>query len=212
MKRPTSVQALNEFGRIRLSQNFFMRDFLYSEIGNFHGVPNIPDDPDLAIKNGQSLCQELLEPLNATFGRLAIRSAYRSPEVNNLGHLKQKEGQKGYNCASNESNFGSHIWDRLDSDGNAGATACVVVPWFADRFEGGADWRSLAWWIHDHLPYSALYFFPTLCAFNITWSQRPARVIKSYIKPAGTLTRPGMPDHQEAHAEWYADFPKLKTN
>jgi len=25
-----------------------MRDFLYSEIANFHGLPYIPDDPDLA--------------------------------------------------------------------------------------------------------------------------------------------------------------------
>ena len=33
----------------------------------------------------------------------------------------------------------------------AGATACVVVPRFADRYAAGADWRSLAYWIHDHL-------------------------------------------------------------
>jgi len=36
-----------------------MRDFLYSEISNLHGIPNIPDDPDLAIEVGKHLCEEL---------------------------------------------------------------------------------------------------------------------------------------------------------
>src|SRR3954466_14112974 len=59
-----------------------MRDFLYSEIGNVHGIPNLPEDPDLAIAAGRHLCGELLEPLQATFGRLAIRSPSRPPAVN----------------------------------------------------------------------------------------------------------------------------------
>jgi hypothetical protein len=56
-----------------------MRDFLHSEIADFHGIPNIPNAPDLAIAAGRELCEQLLEPLQATFGRLAIRSAYRRP-------------------------------------------------------------------------------------------------------------------------------------
>jgi len=28
-----------------------------------------------------------------------------------------------------------------------GALATVVVPWFADRYAEGADWRAMAWWI-----------------------------------------------------------------
>ena len=63
MKSPKSVAKLDELGRVRLSQNFFMRDFLYSEIANLHGIPNIPEDPDLAVEAGARLCQELLEPL-----------------------------------------------------------------------------------------------------------------------------------------------------
>lgn len=48
-----SMRALEEFGRIRLSRSFFMRDFLYSEIANFYGVPNIPDNPALAVEVGR---------------------------------------------------------------------------------------------------------------------------------------------------------------
>ncbi|HIB64185.1 MAG TPA: hypothetical protein EYO33_03440 [Phycisphaerales bacterium] len=203
MLKPKSVKSLEAVGRTRLSKSFFLRDFLYSEIASVHGLSNIPDDPDLAIKAGRHLCEELLEPLNATFGRIAIRSAYRSCDVNHFGN------EHGYNCASNEKNYAGHIWDRRDGNGLMGATACIVIPWFAERYEAGADWRSLAWWIHDHLPYSSLQFFPRLCAFNIRWRERPERRIDSFIAPKGTLTRPAMENFAEDHAGWYENFPKL---
>ncbi len=196
------MAALEEFGRARLSPSFFMRDFLYSEIANYYGMPNIPENPDLAIEVGRRLCEELLEPLNATFGRIAIRSAYRSPTVNALGN------EKGHSCASNEKNYAGHIWDHLDSDGYRGATACVVVPWFTDRYAEGADWKSLAYWIHDHLPYSRLQFFPKLAAFNITWHERPTRSIYSFIKPTGYLLR-GDDDGKQFEGH-YEGFPALR--
>lgn len=55
-----------------------MREFLYSDIASVHGLNNVPDDLDLAIAAGARLCGELLEPLQERFGRIAIRSAYRS--------------------------------------------------------------------------------------------------------------------------------------
>ena len=66
MKTISSFKALEKFGRTRLSDNFFMRDFLYSEISNFYGIPNLPDNPARAIEAGQHLCRELIEPLNAS--------------------------------------------------------------------------------------------------------------------------------------------------
>ena len=72
-----------------------------------------------------------------------------------------------------------------------GATACIVIPWFADRYAETRDWRPLAWFIHDRLPYSRLCFFPKLAAFNIQWHERPARRIDSYVNPKGCLTRAG---------------------
>lgn len=207
MKHVKTIAALEELGRVRLSKSFFMRDFLYSEIANFHGIPNIPDDPDLAIAAGTRLCEELLEPLKDVFGHVTIRSAYRSSEVNGYGNGKQLEGKKGYNCGSNEKNHAKHIWDRRDASGAMGATACIQIPWFADRYDEGEDWRALAWWIHDHLPYSEQFFFPKRAALNLTWSENPQRVIKSYIKPQGTLSKPGMADHDADHSEWHKNFP-----
>jgi hypothetical protein len=89
-----------------------------------------------------------------------------------------------------------------------GATACVVVPSFWDRFQEDGDWLRLAWWIHDHLPYSSLQFFPTYWAFNISWHERPERRIDSYANPVGCLTKPGMANHGGSHeAEWAGIVP-----
>ncbi len=205
MRRPKTMRALEQLGRARLSKSFYMRDFLHSEIADFHRVPNIPDDPDLAIAAGRMLCAELLEPLNATFGRLAIRSAYRSPTVNAYGN------RRSLSCASNEFNRAGHIWDLRDATGCMGATACVVVPWFADRYAKGRDWRALAWWIHDNLPYSRLVFFSKLAAFNINWHERPVRRITSQAAPRGLLTKPGMANHDGGHGKFYRSFPKLRV-
>lgn len=202
MRVPQSVKSLEELGRVRLSKSFFFREFLYSEIANYYGMANIPEKPDLAIEVGKHLCEELLEPLNATFGRLAVRSAYRSKSVNERGN------KEGHNCGSNENNRAGHIWDYPEADGSKGATACVVVPWFTDRYAKGADWRSLAYWIHNNLPYSDLCFFPKLCAFNISWHQKPKRYIYSYIEPVGKLLDGEPPNY--AFASQYADFPALR--
>lgn len=204
MRKPTSVSTLADFGRIRLSKSFFMRDFLFSDIAAIHGLANIPDDPDLAVAAGTKLCEELLEPLQDRFGRVAIRSAYRSCEVNGLGNELQAAGKSGYNCASNEANFAGHIWDRRDADGCMGATACVVVPAFWDFFQEEGDWQKLAWWIHDHLPYSDLAFFPKYWAFNITWREVPKRRIHSFSGPKGWLSKPGDDNHEVSHEPLWA--------
>lgn len=204
MRQPKSVRGLEDLGRVRLSRHFFLRDFLFSEIAATFGIPNVPDDPDLAIAAGRQLCETLLEPLHETFGGIAIRSAYRSPAVNEYGN------RHGYNCATNEKTYAAHIWDRRDADGCMGAMACVVVPWFLERYERDRDWRPLAWWIHDHLPYGRLQFFPKLAAFNIGWHERPLRTIHSYADPKGLLTRPGMENHSGSHAGEYAGFPQFR--
>jgi hypothetical protein len=209
MKKPSSVVALDELGRVRLSKTFFMRDFLYSEIGHLHGLSNIPDNPDLAIEAGKSICENLLEPLQDRFGRLAIRSAYRSKEVNGFGNAQQQARKSGYTCASNEKNYGHHIWDERDSDGNLGATVCLVVPSFIPLYENGVSWKELAWWIHDNLPYSSMYFFPKNAAFNLRWCEVPERRIDSYIRPDnGTLTKPGMENNNGDHSHLYPALAK----
>ncbi|QFT57190.1 hypothetical protein FIU94_00015 [Sulfitobacter sp. THAF37] len=196
--------SLETFGRVRLSKHFFMRDFLYSEISGFHGIPNVPDDPDLAISNGRAFCTALMDPLEETFGRVAVRSGYRSRTLNRYGN------ENRLNCARNDNPLECHIWDWAGG-AEAVAGASVVIPWFADQYAEGRDWRDLAWWVHDHLPYSEMWFFPKLAAFNLVWRPQPRRAISSYIAPRGALLRSGdMPGEDRAtRARRYADFPAL---
>ena len=201
--------ALEAFGRERLSTNFFMRDFLHSEISAVHGIPNIPSDPELAVKAGRGLCTQLLEPLHRTFGQVVVRSAFRSRAVNDYGNKHTP------NCASNECNRAKHIWDWRDNEGLMGATACIVIPWFIDteHYKETRDWRPLAWYIHDHLPYSEMVFFAKNAAFNLTWREhKPRCKIKSPAQPhKGLLTKPKDANHSGNHSPHYSGFPKLKS-
>lgn len=206
MRPVTTYAALDRLGRTRLSRHFFLRDFLFSEIASFHALPNLPDDPDLMIAAGRRLAGDLLDPLVETFGPLTLRSSYRSPAVNGFGNTH------GLNCARNEANHAGHIWDRRDARGRMGATACLQIPWFADQYDRGRDWRDLAWWLHDHLPYSELQFFPIRAAFNLSWHEAPARSISSYIAPRGRLLAAGAEPSEspEARRARYADFPLFR--
>ncbi|MEO0937308.1 MAG: hypothetical protein AAFY38_04065 [Pseudomonadota bacterium] len=197
--------SLETLGRVRLSKHFYMRDFLYSEIGNFHRVQNIPDNPDLAIEHGRQLCTQLLDPLEETFGRIAIRSGYRSAALNGYGNAHK------LNCARNDNPIECHIWDWGRGD-RAIAGTSLAIPWFADQYAAGRDWRDLAWWIHDHLPYSGMWFFPKLCALNLDWRPTPLRTISSYIAPRGMLLRAGeAPGERRAERQKrYADFPPFR--
>ena len=200
MRSPQTVAALETLGRVRLSPNFQMREFLYSEIAQMNGLRNVPEDPDLAIASGKRLCEDLLEPLNDRWGRIVVRSGYRARDVNTLGN------ENNWSCATNAHTAACHIWDMKDKDGCMGATATVVVPGFLAQVSEEGGWQRLAWWIHDHLPYDSLYFFPKDWAFNIRWHEHPRKRVDSYVSPRGCLTKPGMENWQGRHETWYQDL------
>lgn len=201
MRKPGSVKSLTDLGRVQLSPSFFMRDMLYSEIANYHEIQNIPDNPDLAIAAGKKLCTELLEPLQQKFGRISIRSAYRSPSVNKFGNENKLA------CSRNEITLADHIWDYRDKDGNMGATATIVVNSFIPYYEETENWEAMAWYIHDNLPYSGLEFYPKLGAFNIRWRENPEKRIYSRCPPrTGYLTNSKMDNHSGDHSHLYADM------
>lgn len=195
--------SLETLGRVRLSKYFYMREFLYSEIGNFHALQNIPEYPDLAIARGRALCETLLDPLEETFGRVAVRSGYRSACLNRFGN------ENRLNCARNDYPLECHIWDLPEVE-IAGAS--IVIPWFADHYEAGRDWRDMAYWLYDHLPFAEAWFFPKLCAFNLSWRPEAPRRIDSYISPRGTLLKAFAEPRENLgqRRARYADFPKFR--
>jgi hypothetical protein len=202
----TAIRLIEDVGRIRLSESFFLRDFLYSEIAATTGLLNTPSDLDAAVWAGRRLCQELLEPLQMLLGPIRVRSGYRSEAVNRCGNHHR------LGCASNASNFGRHIWDRADENGARGAMACVVIPALTDHYEATGDWQSFAWFLHDHLPYSEMTFFTRLAALNIGWSTAPRRTIDSFISPnKGYLHRPDLFVSKPRNDEKYDHVPLLRA-
>ncbi|MEP3525066.1 MAG: hypothetical protein ABJN24_06540 [Hyphomicrobiales bacterium] len=160
-----------------------MRQFLYSEIAMAYGIPNVPDDPALAIEAGTQLCENILEPLVEAFGPIIIRSGFRSARLNKFGN------EHGLSCAKNESNYAYHIWDHKDANGQMGASVCIVIPAFNEGRTNLATWQDLAWWIDDHIPYNCMTFFTHDNAFNIGWHEQPKRTIYSWKSTPRWLRR-----------------------
>lgn len=204
----SSVAALTDLGRVRLSEHFFMRDMLYSEVANFFGIQNIPDDPDLAIEVGTRLCAEVLEPLRRAFGHVSIRSAYRSSVLNKYCNERYVAGDTACWCTDNDQNAAQHIWDRRDAKGLTGGTATVVLPGYLGFYERTADYRPLAWWVKGNVPgYSEMFFFKHLCAFNIRWYEGPADKAIWYLEPPRRelLTKVGMDNFEGSHRHLFED-------
>lgn len=165
-------ETLEKIGRIRLSENFYFRQFLYSEISAAFGILNIPDDLDLAIEVGEQLCSKILEPILKEFGSVVIRSGYRSEELNDFGSTRR------LNCALSQSNYAYHIWDRLDRNGCRGASACIVIPELIDMNDPKRAIQLITEFIRSNLNFSTMTFFSKDLAFNIGWHEKPKQIVK----------------------------------
>jgi hypothetical protein len=196
------VRSAEALGRVRLSASFFMRDFLHSEIAAIYGMANMPDDPDLAIAAGW--------PLRASAGAVAgdVRSAGHPVRLPFARSQRLRQRAFSQLRLQREKSGTPHLGS-AQRDGGMGAVTSIVIPWLVDRLDRGVTWQSMAWWIHDHLPYSELQFFPKLAAFKIGWHERPRRRISSFAPPRGVLTKPGLANHGGDHSEWYRGFPAL---
>ena len=163
--------ALEKLGRIRLSDNFYMRQFLYSEIAAAHGLINIPDNIELAVEVSKHLCSEILEPITKEFGSIVIRSGFRSAVVNNYGAKNRLK------CSHNEDNFAYHIWDHLDQNGFKGACACIVIPSLVNMNDQTAAINRIVNFAKAELNFNYITFFAHDMAFNIGWHEKPAAKI-----------------------------------
>ena len=193
---PQSYSGLDRLGRIALSESFHMREFLYSEVAVHYQLRNVPDKGGLAraVEVGSKLCGLLLEPIQKQFGRVHVRSGYRSLEVNAAGVEK-------HNCAAD--NRGFHTWDHPSDRHGWGATACISVPRLSKAvLSGASSYESIAWWIYDHLPeWGHVEFFATpehsdeVC-FNLGWQEIPKKTITTWRGGRDSLLK-DIPSEQE---------------
>lgn len=69
--------------RIQLSQNFYLDEFLRSQVAARQGIEMLPGS-DLVLLNLRRLALEILQPLRDELGPVYITSGYRPPELNRL--------------------------------------------------------------------------------------------------------------------------------
>ena len=56
---------------------------------------------------------------------------------------------------------------RATAQALAATRATIIVHAFIPYYERTGHWKALAWWVHDHLAYSSMLFFPKFAAFNL---------------------------------------------
>lgn len=100
--KETQIAWFEKFGRTRLSKNFILRDFLYSSEAVVVGLASSQiEDPAMVIRAGKQLCEQVLEPVLANFGRFAITFGYQTRAMIDA-----------YNPGCKPHSSSPHQWDR----------------------------------------------------------------------------------------------------
>ena len=68
----------------RLSDHFTLEELCKSQTAERHHLNNVPSDPEI-VENLRAVCEKILEPVRANFGKpFSPSSGYRSPKLNKL--------------------------------------------------------------------------------------------------------------------------------
>lgn len=165
------VQQLLEYDRwtkTRLSQNFMLRDFLYSSRADFLGMSNKADDPDAVIAAGHALCEKVCEPLLKKFGRFAVTYGYQSRTLIETGYKKAKANSSA-----------PHQWDR----GTFGKAIYARIDVSLYSVEDGKHSKyDVGRWIMSNLDIDLLMLWATSNVMCITISPKPRRVFMEWVK------------------------------
>lgn len=167
-KRPKQFCAkYDELGRTRLSPNFILRDLLFSTDSAALGISNFPERPDLVIQAGKALCETLLEPVLAKFGRFAITFGYQSREGIEHGLTPQEklESVKSSN---------PHQWDRLAPFLSGVYARVDILPFCVE--DGHVPKAEFGNWLMHNLDIDLLMQWSGSSVHCISISPRPRRV------------------------------------
>lgn len=152
--------------RVRLSQNFILRDFLLSTDAAAHGFSNFPENPSMVVRAGRALCEKVLEPVLARWGRFAITFAYQSREALEFKWPQEKRDRKGRNS-------NPHHWDR-GSFGDEVYARIDILPFCVE--DGLVDRYVFSRWCMMNLDIDLLQQFSHSSACCISISPKPRRL------------------------------------
>ena len=162
---PTAAEY-ESLARVRLSQNFILRDFLFSTECAARGLTNFPEDPEHVVMAGKALCEKVLEPVLAKWGRFAITFGYQSREGVEFKWSKAMREAKGRNSNPHQwdrKTWGDEIYARID-----------ITPYCVQ--DGLVDKHTVGEWLMHNLDIDLLMQWRKSNGYCISISPKPRRV------------------------------------
>jgi hypothetical protein len=152
--------------KTRLSKNFILRDFLYSSEAAARGLSNLPEDPQMVVQAGKALCEKILEPVLARFGRFAITFGYQCREA-----IEADMPESARRANPRSSN--PHQWDR-QTWGDQIYARVDLWPFCVE--DGQVSKHAFGHWIMHTLDVDLLMQFTRSNIYCVTISPKPRRV------------------------------------
>ena len=160
------LRNLENLALTRLSKNFILRDFLYSTSSASLRLSNLPEDREMVVRAGKSLCTMVLEPVLAQFGKFAITFGYQCREG-----IEAEMSAARRSFSPHSSN--PHQWDR----GTFGKEIYARVDiWPFCVEDGEVSKMDYGRWIMHNLDVDLLMQWTRSNIFCITISPKPRRV------------------------------------
>lgn len=166
--------SFDKLTRTRLSKNFILRDFMFCTASAAHGLSNFPEHPDAVIVAGRALCERLLEPVLAQFGRFAITYGYQSRES-----MDADLARTAKLASPNSSN--PHHWDR-QTFGNAVYARVDIWPFCVE--DGDVCKMAFGHWLMHNLDLDLCMTWTRSNVFCLTISPVPRRCWVEWGRPS----------------------------
>ena len=166
LKTKEGSADFDAYARTRLSQNFILRDFLYSTDSEFRGVHNIPENKKLVIKAGKALCLKVLEPILKQYGNFAITFGYQSRAGIEGDWTADKRRLNPHSSSPHQwdrKTFGDEVYARVD-----------ILPYCVE--DGIVTRLEFGRWLMHNLDIDLLMSWKRRNVFCITISPKPRRV------------------------------------
>lgn len=195
-KSGISSSSLDALSRVRLSQNFILRDFLFCASAAANGLSNCPENTAAVVQAGRVLCEKLLEPIVAHFGRFAITYGYQS-RASMDADLRRRTREVLPRSSS------PHHWDR-GTFGNEVYARVDILPFCVE--DGHVSKHEFGHWVMHNLD----------CDLCMTWTRSNVFCMTVSPLPRRCWVQWGRPEKGEPKQEvfmgatyWQTVFPAL---
>lgn len=190
-------ERYEELCKTRLSKNFILRDFMFSTEAAVAGHSNFPsDNVDQVIESGKSLCNTVLEPILAQFGRFHVTFGYQCRATMEL---------RSKDLRDNPTKSSPHHWDRQTMGKSVYARVDIWPMCVEDGEVSKADFGR---WMMMNLDIDLLQMWGHSNIFCVTISPKPRRVWLEWV-PMGQGENGSNKIEHMGREYWQNKYPKL---